>query len=169
VLTLFFRAFGYVFQRYEAFRVDQIKKQFKYCGTGLFLETTAVIWPPSGLQIGDDCAINGYTFIFAGGGVSIGSGTLISAGCVISSVTHPKNKKNRGKEPPLMSPVHIGENVWLGGGAIVLPGVTIRKHQRTGFRWRTAYMRIAGFDEAHSHHPEILGGHLWCCVPLNFC
>ncbi len=89
------------------------------------LDPTAVIWPPSGFQIGDDCVINGYTFVFAGGGVRIGSRTMISAGCIISSVTHPKHGSNRIKEPLVLSPVCIGDNVWLGAGAIVLPGVTV--------------------------------------------
>jgi maltose O-acetyltransferase len=34
----------------------------------------------------------------------------------------------RRLETPPSAPVHLGENVWLGGRVIVLPGVTIGDH-----------------------------------------
>jgi acetyltransferase-like isoleucine patch superfamily enzyme len=67
--------------------------------------------------------INSMTHIFASGGVMIGSRTQISALCSITSVTHQQSRERR--HDLLFAPVTIGEDVWLGMGAIVLPGVRI--------------------------------------------
>lgn len=88
--NLILRIFGRLLRGYEPHRVEESKRQFAHCGREVMIESTAVIWPASGLHVGDNCVINGHTFIFAGGGVRIGSGTMNSAGCLISSVTHPK-------------------------------------------------------------------------------
>ncbi len=109
---------------YAQIKVTQLKRQFKKCGDHIVLSEDVRIWSPSKLEIGDNSHINPFTFIFAGGGVKIGANTLISCNCSISSVTHLKNASDRTKELEF-SPVFIGDNVWIGMGVIVLPGVTI--------------------------------------------
>jgi maltose O-acetyltransferase len=39
--------------------------------------------------------------------------------------THPVEPQPRRDRLEAAKPITIGDNVWLGGGAIVLPGVTI--------------------------------------------
>ena len=39
--------------------------------------------------------------------------------------THPVEAEPRRAKWEAAEPITIGDNVWLGGGAIVLPGVTI--------------------------------------------
>ncbi|HZA25007.1 MAG TPA: DapH/DapD/GlmU-related protein, partial [Dehalococcoidia bacterium] len=41
------------------------------------------------------------------------------------SADHPRDPSQRRKELELGRPVHIGRYVWIGGGAIILPGVTV--------------------------------------------
>lgn len=56
--------------------------------------------------------------------VIIGSHTLIGPAVQIYTATHPMNAElRRGRE--FGRPVTIGSDVWIGGGAIVLPGMTI--------------------------------------------
>ncbi len=56
--------------------------------------------------------------------VRIGSFTLFGPGVQIHAATHPLDAMaRRAKE--LGKPVGIGADVWVGGGAIILPGVTI--------------------------------------------
>src|SRR5690606_34926622 len=56
--------------------------------------------------------------------VIIGSHTLIGPAVQIYTATHPMNAElRRGRE--FGRPVTIGSDVWIGGGANVLPGVTI--------------------------------------------
>lgn len=56
--------------------------------------------------------------------VTIGAGTLFGPGVHIYTATHPLSAEKR-KVAESGKPVSIGEQCWIGGGAIILPGVTI--------------------------------------------
>ena len=56
--------------------------------------------------------------------VSIGSFTLFGPAVQICTATHPMNAELR-RSREYAKPVSIGADVWVGGGAIILPGVTI--------------------------------------------
>ena len=56
--------------------------------------------------------------------VSIGGGTLFGPAVHIYTATHPLSAAAR-KTSESGKPVIIGSNCWIGGGAIILPGVTI--------------------------------------------
>lgn len=57
--------------------------------------------------------------------VSIGSRTLIGPAVQIYAATHPMSAEGRASGLEAGKPVTIGEDVWIGGGAIICPGVTI--------------------------------------------
>jgi len=57
--------------------------------------------------------------------VTIGNDVLIGPGVQISTATHPLDWKPRKNMLEYAKPITIGSNVWLGGGAIICPGVTI--------------------------------------------
>ena len=57
--------------------------------------------------------------------VRIGAGTQIGPGVQILTADHPRDPALRAKQLEFGRPVTIGRNVWIGGGALVLPGVTI--------------------------------------------
>jgi maltose O-acetyltransferase len=57
--------------------------------------------------------------------VAIGSGTQIGPAVQIYAADHPHNPAARKTGAEFGRPVRIGSNVWIGGGAIILPGVTI--------------------------------------------
>ncbi|WP_298885726.1 acyltransferase [uncultured Bradyrhizobium sp.] len=72
--------------------------------------------------------LNEFVHIWGGGGVEIGTDTLIAAHVVITSVTHDVNglSENRlYRDTIIRQPVLIGSNVWVGSNAVILPGVTI--------------------------------------------
>ncbi|MAY73568.1 MAG: maltose acetyltransferase [Phycisphaerae bacterium] len=56
--------------------------------------------------------------------VRIGAHTLIGPGVQILTPLHPLDAERRRVEE-YGRPITIGEDVWVGGGAIILPGVTI--------------------------------------------
>ncbi len=56
--------------------------------------------------------------------VRIGARTLFGPAVQIYTATHPLDAELR-KTRELGKPVTIGSDVWVGGGAIILPGVTI--------------------------------------------
>jgi maltose O-acetyltransferase len=57
--------------------------------------------------------------------VRIGAGTQIGPAVQIYTADHPRDPAERRAGEEFGRPVTIGENVWIGGGAIILPGVTI--------------------------------------------
>lgn len=56
--------------------------------------------------------------------VTIGDFTLVGPGAQILTPLHPMNAELRRRQE-LGKPIAIGSDVWIGGGAIILPGVTI--------------------------------------------
>lgn len=57
--------------------------------------------------------------------VSIGEGTQIGPAVQIYAADHPRDGETRRAGLEFGRPVRIGRNAWIGGGAIILPGVTI--------------------------------------------
>jgi maltose O-acetyltransferase len=57
--------------------------------------------------------------------VTIGEKTQIGPGVQILTADHPRDPAERDAGLEFGPPIRIGRNVWIGGGAIVLPGVVI--------------------------------------------
>ena len=57
--------------------------------------------------------------------VEIGDQTQIGPGVQILTADHPRDPVQRAEGIEFGRPVTIGRNAWIGGGAIILPGVTI--------------------------------------------
>ena len=57
--------------------------------------------------------------------VTIGDGTQIGPGVQILTADHPRDPVQRRAGLEFGRPIAIGANVWIGGGALILPGVTV--------------------------------------------
>ena len=57
--------------------------------------------------------------------VSIGDFTQIGPGVQILTADHPRDPEVRRKGLEFGRPIRIGKNVWIGGGAILLPGIIV--------------------------------------------
>lgn len=57
--------------------------------------------------------------------VTIGEKTQIGPAVQILAADHPRDAAGRASGLEYGRPVRIGRNVWIGAGAIILPGVTI--------------------------------------------
>ncbi len=57
--------------------------------------------------------------------VSIGDKTQIGPGVQILTADHPRDPEQRRGGLECGRAIRIGRNVWIGGGAIILPGVTV--------------------------------------------
>ena len=57
--------------------------------------------------------------------VEIGDLTQIGPGVQILTADHPRDPGERARGVEFGKPIMIGRNVWIGGGALILPGVTI--------------------------------------------
>ena len=57
--------------------------------------------------------------------IHIGEGTQIGPAVQIYAADHPRDRETRLRGLECGKPVTIGRNVWIGGGSILLPGVTV--------------------------------------------
>lgn len=57
--------------------------------------------------------------------VKIGSRTLFGPNVQIYTATHPIDPVERTSGLEYAKPIRIGEDVWVGGSAVICPGVTI--------------------------------------------
>ena len=57
--------------------------------------------------------------------IFVGDNVMFGPNVVIATAGHPVDPPLREKVAQFNIPVRIGRNVWIGAGAIVLPGVTI--------------------------------------------
>ena len=57
--------------------------------------------------------------------VTVGDGTQIGPGCQLLAADHPRDPRIRAQGLECGRPVAIGRNVWIGGGALILPGVCV--------------------------------------------
>lgn len=71
------------------------------------------------LFINYDCAIVDCNF------VRLGHNVLLGPKVQIYTANHPFSPEERKAALEMARPVTIGDDVWIGGGAIVCPGVTI--------------------------------------------
>lgn len=87
------------------------------------------------IVFGDDVQINDYVHISAMDKVMIGNHVLMASHIYISDNSHGFYKGDSQSSPNIppikrnykISPVVIGDNVWIGEGVVVMPGVTIGK------------------------------------------
>ncbi len=64
--------------------------------------------------------------------VRLGDNVMCGPNVHIYAATHPTNPAIRPLGRELAFPVTIGNNVWIGGGAIICPGVTIGDNTTIG-------------------------------------
>src|SRR5262249_13039061 len=76
------------------------------------------------LVIERDTYVNRFTMFDASDSILVGRNCLIGPLCYITDHDHGvKVGALIAQQPPLSSPVQIGNNVWIGAGAIILKGV----------------------------------------------
>lgn len=92
--------------------------------------------------IGNNVFINYNCVLLDCNRITIGNNVLIGPAVQIYTATHPINAQERirpSKDDPGLTtyvtraePVTIGDNTWLGGGAVLMPGVEIGENTTIG-------------------------------------
>ena len=106
-------------------RRELLVKRFAAVGEG------AVIRPPFHCDYGFNISLGAGVFlnfkcvILDVVEVTIGDRTQIGPGVQILTADHPRDAAKRASGLEFGRPVRIGRDVWIGGGAIILPGISI--------------------------------------------
>ena len=77
------------------------------------------------IRIGARCFANHGLVALDVATITIGDDVQIGPNVQLLTPTHPVEPQPRRQKWEAARPITIGDNVWLGGGAIVLPGITI--------------------------------------------
>lgn len=92
---------------------------------------SATVLPPffcdygSHITLGENVFVNFNCCFLDGGTITIGDHTLIGPAVQIYTPQHPMDHVERRKPIEKALPVVIGSDCWIGGGAVICPGVTI--------------------------------------------
>lgn len=102
------------------------------------IPSTSVICPPfhcdhgHGIRLGEHVFINANCTFLDGAFITIGAHTLIGPDVRIYTPHHPMDYIDRRENREYAYPVTIGEDCWIGGGAVICPGVTIGSRSVVG-------------------------------------
>jgi maltose O-acetyltransferase len=77
------------------------------------------------IRCGKNFYVNFDCVILDGGGVTFGDNVMIAPKVQIYTAFHPFDPIIRAVYTEGVKPVQVGNDVWIGGGSILLPGVTI--------------------------------------------
>ena len=77
------------------------------------------------ITLGDGVFLNFGCVILDTAAVRIGAGTLVGPGVHFYAATHPVDPDVRRAGLELGAPITVGKNVWIGGGTILLAGVSV--------------------------------------------
>lgn len=106
-------------------RTAILKELIPNAGSGLWLQPPFYCDYGSNILIGEkvffnfNCVVLDVTF------VTIGSRTLFGPNVQIYTATHPIDHVERASGLEYAKPIVIGEDVWVGGSAVICPGVEI--------------------------------------------
>lgn len=102
-----------------------IRKMFKNTKDSFHIESP--FWCDYGynIEIGENFYANHNMVILDAGGVSFGDNVFVAPNCGFHTSGHPIDYERRNKGLEYAYPIKVGDNVWIGAGVQVMPGVTI--------------------------------------------
>ncbi len=109
----------------EALKMDLLIELFGKTGKDFFVEPPFHCDYGYNIFVGDQVYFNFNCVILDVTPVNIGNRCLFGPHVQLYAATHPLDAKTRGTLLENGKPITIGDDVWVGGGAIICPGVTI--------------------------------------------
>lgn len=109
----------------EEKRKSILEKLIPAAGAGFWLQPPFYCDYGYNISTGENVFLNFNCVVLDVMPVKIGNRTLIGPNVQIYTATHPMDYRERAAGLEFAKPVTIGEDVWIGGSAVVCPGVTI--------------------------------------------
>lgn len=110
----------------EARMAELLKTMLGGVGRNCFIQPPFFAnWGGAHLFLGDAVYANANLTLVDDGNIRIGSCTMLGPNVTLATASHPIDPALRRKALQFNRDITIGENVWIGAGAIILPGVTI--------------------------------------------
>lgn len=106
-------------------RKELIKKIFGKTGENILVESNFQCDYGYNISVGENFYMNHNCVILDGNKVEFGDNVFIAPNCGFYTAGHPLDYETRNKGLEYAKPIKVGNNVWIGGNVVVLPGVTI--------------------------------------------
>ena len=124
----FYRVLKYASSLYDVHeRRMKEKKEIRFCGEDTRIEQNVTISWPSRLRIGKHCLIMQECILHSMGGIHIGDYVGIGTRCMLVSFSHNYLAPEYLPYDDVITikPIIIRNFVWIGFGALIMPGVEI--------------------------------------------
>lgn len=105
----------------------RLQKRPDTIGQGCIIDPTAVFHTPAGISLGDYVRIGPQCILHGEGELRVGEGTILGPRVIILTSTHQYQQENYLPYHAVNDyrPVKIGRGVWIGWGALLVPGISI--------------------------------------------
>jgi acetyltransferase-like isoleucine patch superfamily enzyme len=99
----------------------------KKMGREVYLLKNCTLLSPEGIEFGDFVWVNHHTSLSGQGGLKIGNFVMIGPNCNVLTSTHNFHEwtKPMSHQGVSNGAVEIGDDVWIGANAVILPNVKI--------------------------------------------
>lgn len=102
-----------------------MKELLPHAAAGLWLQPPFYCDYGSNIKTGENVFFNFNCVVLDVAQVIIGSRTLFGPNVQIYTATHPMDYTQRASGLEFAKPISIGSDAWIGGSAVICPGVTI--------------------------------------------
>lgn len=109
----------------EAVREAIIRSLLRHCGKHIHINQPFRCDYGCNISVGENFFANFNLTILDEAEVSFGDNVFIGPNVSIYTACHPLDATERNTGVEWAEAVHIGNSVWIGGGATILPGVTV--------------------------------------------
>ena len=110
-----------------------MKEMFAECGENCYIELPfRANWGGKNVHFGNNVYANFNLTLVDDGDIYIDDKVMFGPNVTIATANHPIEPGLREKAMQYNKPVHICENVWVGAGTVIVPGVTIGKNSVIG-------------------------------------
>ena len=106
-------------------RQDMLRERFGAVGEGAFIRPPFHCDYGYNVKIGRGAFMNFGCTILDVVEVEIGDMTQVGPGVQILTADHPRDPALRAQGLEFGRPIKIGKNVWIGAGALIMPGVSV--------------------------------------------
>ena len=111
--------------RSQAERQEILGELLGAVGSGAWIEPPFYCDYGRNITLGDRVYFNFHCVVLDCAAVTIGSDVFFGPGVQVYAATHPLDHVERKSGRELARPVTIESDVWVGGGAILCPGVRV--------------------------------------------
>lgn len=114
-------------------KIKYMKETFAECGDRCYIELPfRANWGGKNLHFGNSVYANFNLTVVDDGDIYVGDRVMFGPNVTIATANHPIEPTLRSSAMQYNKPVRIGENVWIGAGSVIVPGVTIGKNSVIG-------------------------------------